>query len=64
MLNLRFSQMLINLDIDRSFLSNDLKKDYNFYYYVINSIINNIYISDENIILLNNYKKIIEQNII
>lgn len=64
MLNLRFSQMLINLDIDRSFLSNDLKKDYNFYYYVINSIINNIYISDENIILLNNYKKIIKQNII
>ena len=61
MLNHRFSKILNELNIQNSLLNNDLKKDYYFYYNVINSIINNIYISDENKILLKNYKKIIEQ---
>jgi len=63
-LNLRFSRILNHLNIEKSLLNNDLKKNYYFYYHVINSIINNIYISDENINLLKNYKKIIEQKII
>ena len=64
MLNLRFSKMIKNLNIERSLLNNDLKKDYYFYYHIINTIINNIYISDENKNLLKNYIKIIEQKII
>ena len=56
--------MINNLNIERRLLINDLKKDYYFFYDVINTIINSTYISDENKNLLKYYKKIIKEKII
>ena len=50
--NLRLSQ-IFKFNIKKKLLDTKLKKEYYFYYQVINSIINCIYISDENKNLLN-----------
>ena len=47
MLNLRLSK-IFKFNIEKKLLDTKLKKDYNFYFHVINSIINCTYISDEN----------------
>ena len=56
MLNLRLTQ-IFKFNIEKKLLDTKLKKDYYFYYHVINSIINCTYISDENKNLLNKLKK-------
>ena len=58
MLNLRLSQ-IFKFNIENKLLDTNLKKDYYFYYVVINSIINCKYISEENLNLLKNLKNII-----
>ena len=63
MLNLRLSKIINYLNNERKLLDTNLNNDYYFYYHVINTIINCIYISDENKNLLNNFKKLIIKKI-
>jgi len=59
LINLRLTSLLKNLDMQLSKIHS--KKDLYFYYEIINMIINCIYISDENLNLLLNLKKLIEK---
>ena len=63
MLNLLLSKIINYLENERKLLDTNLNNDYYFYYHVINTIINCIYISDENKNLLNNFKKLIIKKI-
>jgi glycosyltransferase involved in cell wall biosynthesis len=60
-LNLRLTHWLKNFDIKLKKI--DFNKDFYFYYEVINMIMNCLYISDENLNLLINLKKLIEKKI-
>ena len=60
MLNLRLTNMLKKFDIIRYILKTNFNKDFYFYYETISEIINCIYISDGNINILLNLKKLIE----
>jgi len=52
---------LKNVDIGSKLSKINFNKDFDFYYEVINRIFNSIYISEENINLLFNFKKLIER---
>ena len=60
MLNLRLTNMLKKFDIIRYILKTNFNNDFYFYYETISEIINCIYISDGNINILLNLKKLIE----
>jgi glycosyltransferase involved in cell wall biosynthesis len=60
MVNLRLNNINQNYNIERLLLNINFNKNFYFYYKVINSIINCIYISDKNVNFLNYLKNIIK----
>ena len=61
MFNLRLTHMNKNFDIQKYLSKINYNKNFYFYYKVINMIANCLYISDENMNLLNKLKNIIEK---